>query len=226
VTSEAIRPATSWRAALAPFAVGLAFLLAAVLWGVVRYPQLPEQVAVHWNAAGNADGFAEKTVWSVLGVPFVGLLIAVLLFVVATMMHRLPQPEAQVAASRRMIGRLLVVVSINLSVLSVLGWYPAVPGWLFSLVAWVGTAVLLAVPIAFIVRAGRSGALRRRSDADEDRERYWRAGLVYLNRSDPSILVPKRLGVGWTVNFGSPVGIVVGIALLAVIVFAVVIAVV
>ncbi|MFE0462073.1 DUF1648 domain-containing protein [Kitasatospora sp. NPDC058965] len=39
--------------------------------------------------------------------------------------------------------------------------------------------------------------------ADDDR--YWRAGgTVYVNRSDPALLVPKRFGIGWTVNLGNP----------------------
>ncbi|MCX4751012.1 DUF5808 domain-containing protein [Kitasatospora sp. NBC_01287] len=38
-----------------------------------------------------------------------------------------------------------------------------------------------------------------------DDDRYWRAGgLFYVNRQDPSLLVAKRFGIGWTVNFGNP----------------------
>jgi uncharacterized membrane protein len=39
--------------------------------------------------------------------------------------------------------------------------------------------------------------------ADDDR--YWRAGgLCYVNRDDPALLVPKRFGIGWSVNLGNP----------------------
>ncbi|MCC3276039.1 MULTISPECIES: DUF1648 domain-containing protein [unclassified Arthrobacter] len=34
----------------------------------------------------------------------------------------------------------------------------------------------------------------------------YRAG-IYVNRADPRLLVPKRLGVGWTLNAGRPAGL-------------------
>jgi hypothetical protein len=32
---------------------------------------------------------------------------------------------------------------------------------------------------------------------------HWR-GIFYSNREDPELLVPKRYGVGYTLNFGNP----------------------
>jgi len=34
----------------------------------------------------------------------------------------------------------------------------------------------------------------------------WR-GFIYADRGDPALLVPKRYGVGYTVNFGHPAAI-------------------
>lgn len=39
-----------------------------------------------------------------------------------------------------------------------------------------------------------------------DDDRYWIGGVFYNNPDDPAILVPKRYGMGWTVNFGNPRG--------------------
>ena len=33
---------------------------------------------------------------------------------------------------------------------------------------------------------------------------HWRAGLLYFNREDGALFVPKRLGFGWTVNWAQP----------------------
>jgi uncharacterized membrane protein len=35
-------------------------------------------------------------------------------------------------------------------------------------------------------------------------DRFWKLGLIYLNREDPALMVTKRFGVGWTVNFANP----------------------
>lgn len=32
----------------------------------------------------------------------------------------------------------------------------------------------------------------------------WKLGLFYFCPRDPAFLVPKRVGIGWTVNFGNP----------------------
>jgi len=33
-----------------------------------------------------------------------------------------------------------------------------------------------------------------------DDDRFWKAGLIYVNRDDPAIMVGNRFGVGWTFN--------------------------
>jgi uncharacterized membrane protein len=35
-------------------------------------------------------------------------------------------------------------------------------------------------------------------------ESFWKAGIFYSNRDDPSLFVRKRLGIGYTLNFGNP----------------------
>lgn len=37
-----------------------------------------------------------------------------------------------------------------------------------------------------------------------DDDTQWKVGMFYFNRSDPSILVGRRFGIGWTLNFGNP----------------------
>src|SRR5579884_326149 len=37
-----------------------------------------------------------------------------------------------------------------------------------------------------------------------DDDRYWYNGIFYNNPDDPALFVPKRFGLGWTLNFGHP----------------------
>lgn len=40
-------------------------------------------------------------------------------------------------------------------------------------------------------------------------------GFFYCNKNDPSLLVPKKFGIGWTVNFANKWSyIIIGITLL------------
>jgi uncharacterized membrane protein len=44
------------------------------------------------------------------------------------------------------------------------------------------------------------------SPMSRDDDRNWIAGVIYYNPDDPDALVPKRYGLGWTINFGHPRG--------------------
>ena len=34
-------------------------------------------------------------------------------------------------------------------------------------------------------------------------------GNFYYNKNDPSIFVEKRIGIGWDVNLGNPIGMII-----------------
>ncbi len=43
------------------------------------------------------------------------------------------------------------------------------------------------------------------NDFDRNNNLYWKWGIFYNNPNDSSIWVPKRTGLGWTLNFAHPV---------------------
>ena len=47
------------------------------------------------------------------------------------------------------------------------------------------------------------------SQTERDDDRFWKAGLIYVNRDDPAIMVGARFGVGWTFNLGNPMARVI-----------------
>jgi uncharacterized membrane protein len=40
---------------------------------------------------------------------------------------------------------------------------------------------------------------------DRTLDRYWRLGIIYFNRHDPAVLVEKRFGLGYSLNFARPI---------------------
>ena len=38
--------------------------------------------------------------------------------------------------------------------------------------------------------------------ADDDE--HWKLGVFYFNPDDPSLFLPERFGIGWTMNWGRP----------------------
>jgi uncharacterized membrane protein len=73
---------------------------------------------------------------------------------------------------------------------------------------------LLIVAAILLFLPPRRSQDRERAPADlpspstgyRDDERYWLGGVIYYNRDDADLFIPKRSGLGWTVNFAHPGG--------------------
>jgi len=80
----------------------------------------------------------------------------------------------------------------------------------FSLIVLIATAI-------YAFKVGQSGSrinvdieddsIAGITDVDDDK--YWKAGIFYVNKDDSSIFVEKRFGVGWTINFANPIGYII-----------------
>ncbi|OLZ61766.1 DUF1648 domain-containing protein [Amycolatopsis keratiniphila] len=86
-----------------------------------------------------------------------------------------------------------------------------------TIVAYLPLAAAFIAWLGFTVRTGDAGhRLPRAGDEPETRyeqrddDRHWyAAGMVYLNRNDPALLVHRRVGTYWTLNLGHPIAWVV-----------------
>ena len=99
---------------------------------------------------------------------------------------------------------------------------------------WVGSrhlsvlSVILPIPVglvillAFALRTGQAGS-RLPVDGTPEQDAgvvqrdddLWRLGAVYVNREDSAVFVPKRFGIGWTLNFGNPWSLLVLLGIVA-----------
>lgn len=212
-------------------------LAAAIAVDVALYPSLPDRIPVHFNAAGIADGWAAKSIWSVFGVLIIGAAVVVLLAALSVAGARYsprtqPDDNADQAALRTqvqrgmltsMLSQLSFVIALGISAIELS--QRLIPGvtWAISASA-IGLVVLvMAVVLVNVVRgtallrpANVRDSPRTRPDSVDD-DQHWKGGLFYVNRDDPALLVPRRFGLGWTLNFGRPAGVALAILLLLVI---------
>lgn len=203
--------------------------------GVAWYASLPSLLPLHWNAAGAVNRYAPKTPWSVFAVLLLALAISVGLFLLS-FLARAPafariraggaagtRQAAQRSLMAGLIGQLSLAVVLMLCTTQVLVWRGSGGmGWIPALALIAAIVVILAV---FLMRVRRLASPTPAGRDAPDADRYWKAGLVYVNRDDPAIMVPKRFGVGWTVNLGSPGGMGIALALLLILVGALALAV-
>ncbi|MGY2126895.1 DUF1648 domain-containing protein [Blastococcus sp. SYSU DS0617] len=203
--------------------------------GALRYGDLPDRVPVHWDLSGTPDAFADTSPWTALGTVWVGWGTLALMVVLAHASTRAPvrvhpgdPPEhalrrarAQQGAAQWVLATITFATTALVSALALdallhpegLRWSAAV--LVLFVVALLGcTAEAVRRYRRELGGADRSPAPVRAEAPDDDR--FWPGGLVYVNRDDPSVWVPKRVGIGWTVNLGSPGGIAVTVGLVVV----------
>jgi uncharacterized membrane protein len=186
------------------------------------YSQLPNVVPIHWNAAGEADGFAEKSFVSVF---FPSVLAAYLQTFWIILKQDIIQARFRVPAERAEQVLSLKEISLEASI-GMIDWSRLLCGVLLGTISflilpqiilpsassalniliWVNLFLLLAGMAFYMYRmilASReikvlTGQITFQT-ADEIEG--WTDGLYYYNPNDAAFMVEKPGGVGYTINF-------------------------
>jgi len=163
---------------------------------VLLADSFPSPMPVHWDVAGRPNGFFPRTP---LAMAFPLLLVGGILLLLDGIVASGARtgPAAMTEAVRRLLAPIRWVLALT-----------AVPAAFAPI--WGPTPVLVcagAMVLVVIVQIARSPRTMPTSNEG------WK-GLFYVNPSDPRVIVPKRMGIGWTFNFARPVAWVMLAALL------------
>ena len=210
----------------------------ATIIGIEIYPTLPHIMAIHFGSNGKPNGFATKTYLSVLTTPIIGYVIAAIFLSIGFLTTRskidiesyAPKDSyrTQVMFRNRTI-ELLAFIGILSELLllftSLLTWgiISMDPGFVIIIVAF--PVMILLVVVIFSLRYGQMGSRKldvmrtgeetpQSSESNRDDNKEWKAGVIYDNKEDNSIFVPKRFGIGYTINIGNKKGVVIFILLI------------
>ena len=201
----------------------VAVLVAAALYLRANWERIPDRFPKHWNFDGVPDAWAERTFWGVYGPLLTGVLLIVFILTLGYgIIHGSPRTRTVDSAKwtgrfRRASLRLLLAAAWSLSglfaaisLLPLMAADSRLPN--VAILAPFAMLVILA-PFAYqLVRVG----LEAGSGTDGTPDSAWKLGQIYFNPSDPAILVTKRFGLGYTLNFGNRVSwFVIGLLLLA-----------
>lgn len=205
---------TRWRTEPARFPAAWllpagAVIVATAVVGVLRYPDLP----AHLNAGRRHLATTPASAFATL----IGQLCVTGLWIVLLTLAYRSRPDLDTgdpAASLRgyrqalaLIGRagliFVACIDLTLALAALRRWQLADPPVaLVILPATLGLAGILTV----VVHAGRirGRATTAVAGSDRDDDRFWKAGLVYVNRDDPALMVNARTAFGLTPNLGNP----------------------
>lgn len=200
---------------------------------LIKYDELPSKIAIHWNIQGIADNFIDKSIGSVIvhGLMLFAMVILLTLvnLSIAVSKNRIDS-SSPISSSEKlyrfkrlnsiMIYSLTVLISTLITVLNLnsmniisINLSHFTPLFIILLL------VIILPPIIIDIKLGQGGH-KLKLNADEksddtvsnvDDDAFWLLGSIYYNPNDPSLFVEKRFGVGWTLNFGNKLAIIISI---------------
>lgn len=202
--------------------VALFIALGAAGWTAASFDRLPDPLPAHWGAGGIVDRWEPKTWTSVLSMPAFSVLTVATVVALCVWMGRRTDPllpDGNPQQARREQARKQHVMQVAL------GWINVATALLFAalganlIVQWpadvfsgimVAGVAAVTVPVIWMTIAGarisRFDATAEGPDSPDD-DAHWPLGLVYYNREDPRLNVPKRAGLGYTINVAHPMGL-------------------
>ncbi len=182
--------------ALPPFA----FPLAAALYLQAHLDQIPERFPIHWGANGQPNGWANRTAGGVYGPLLFASGLMLLMLLLGLAMYYGSRHSPQMLA----VLKILIGVTYFLGLLFTgIGLMPvlSIPPMIFAVAAPIFVIGLL----VYSFKCATNPAMPTEATPDE----CWTLGGIYCNPRDPALFVQKRIGFGYTFNFGHRVSWVI-----------------
>ena len=211
-----VPPSLAWNVVYVPI------VLITLALGLALYPSTPDLVPTHIDFAGNVNQ------WTPKGPALIAFPLLVEVFMAAcfifshwmTIRSKKDVDPARPAISAYAYGAfaraecilLLVsgsVLTAVLGIVMILMMTEILSMLVTIALIIVVTLVFVGATIALSVVYGQSGSrlvkrLEESGDIIADNDEHWKAGIFYWNKDDASLFLPKRFGVGWTMNWARP----------------------
>lgn len=187
------------------FALLPIFLTAGVL--AYRWESIPARFPIHWGFDGRPNGWSGRNPWSIFG-PLVvsGILVLTFTLLGELVLHDSPghgRRPAMLHTCRNALRGAAWLISLLFCAISLSSLAPD-PTTLVPLVVAGCVCSSLGLVLYITYSAMRMPEETTASEnAGEDR--FWKGGLLYFNPADRALMVPKRQGIGYTLNFARPV---------------------
>jgi len=183
-----------------------ALLAGGAVWLWWRWSEVPERLPAHWNWQGDPDRFVSRSAFAVSEPLLVGAAVCSLLLLI--------QAGVRYGASRAPLRRPSLWILLG-------GEYLAAVACCGAMAA-MATAGRILTPVLVFCCAGSLALLTATLAAVLHKPRTrarnpaaWRGGVFYVDREDPAIFVPRRIGAGYALNLGNPRAVALAFALLA-----------
>lgn len=202
------------------WALPFAILAGSGVYLQLHWDAIPERFPIHFGFDGKPDGWATRTPASVYWSLAMGAAICLMMTIMgwAVLHSRRISMRGTAARTEQSFRSMNVTVMLVVEYLmaSLFAAIPIVSIFHMNsaeFTAFINVALtvfLLAVLLIVFFRYGQGGtrlagheALTSPPIGDRTPDECWKWGLIYYNRDDPAVMVEKRFGIGYTMNFGN-----------------------
>jgi len=210
------------------FLIPIGIILLNIIIGLVIYPSLPSKLPTHWDMMGRVDGYMNKSISAVFLMPlfqgFIGIVIYLSYFAIKKAKHHINPRDPEQSLKKNFVFRkvwstyflmTLILVEVLFSIINMMTLDIFTNIKLFNIFSFsiTGISILGAIILGLIL--GQGGDRLNLGDSNKSSKNYyiddkhWKfKNWIYFNPEDKSVFIEKRVGLGWTVNIGRPMGLI------------------
>ena len=194
-------------------------LLLATLYIHAHWAQIPDVFPIHWDIQGQPNRWTYKSTLSVYGMVGLGSVLLLFILLIDKLLPCTSGKDRKLSSIA--LSGCAGFITLILTFSALMPFRNTTAGWKILS----SSAVVMVLVLALEITSIWAGPKTVREPYDGTLDACWYGSLFYYNRKDPALMVPKRFGSGYTLNFGRPTAWwMMAIVILLPILFSVVIA--
>lgn len=195
----------------------------------ISYDRIPDVFPTHYNGKGIPDSFAIKNSFSgfiyLILLPIIQALMILFFMVINKFAINgktdinsgsIREIKEQRKVFKKYNSIFLFLLALEMIILFSFIQFCMIYGWSINIINGISLTIIFASIIIFTIvtyKIGQGGKNIKVSNAEKeiyrDDDKYWILGSFYYNKKDPSLFIEKRIGIGWDVNIGNPIGMTI-----------------
>lgn len=219
------------------YGASLLLIIGVSLFLFINYDKIADKIIMHTDFEGNITDMRDKTYLNVFYPSLISAPMLLMFYLLNLMVIKVrpriskENPEKSLANNQKAKKAWTYYLGLNAFVMTLLFEIGvnflalknnSIPLYVLTII----TIILSIVGVIYLgIKVGTDGSrLDKMEDFSfEEDDKYWILGsMFYSNPDDPALFVAKRIGVGYTINIGRPMGKVILILTFAILIFSLV----
>ena len=198
------------------YLIPILIVLIGCILTLINKNNLGEYIPTQFDYDGSVQKFIPNTTINLLGnlISMLGSVILISFISISSLKSRLKVDPENIEISKsenikfiKKTGYGFFILEISLALVAICVFISmfglSINTFIFKIITFITIVSAILLCFTFVKSHNSRPSY---SYSSEDDEKNWILGMLYNNPNDPSFMVQKRFGIGWTINIGSPLG--------------------